>query len=582
MGDADGEGDGLTGPDRLKYTEAFNIFDKHQQGYIPWKPDFAKLWRAIGQNPTEAELRRIIEENDTGTGHFQLEASFKTFDKDGKGTLTIAQIRYVMMTMGDPLNDEEADRFIDFADKNKEGPTAEIDYEELVERLDETWKGYFLRNLQPRSAPGAEIARCSGHWEARHVSASDLSLTTQEAEKLLEKQQHPAVLLSAQASVTQHAPPKHPDNVGFMKSWPRRGWPLPALALAINLHQVSFVSRTKLASFAWAARRSTCLRRDFFLAAAPVLSQVPLPLAFTAKAETELFDNALPESQAQLYRNFGLKPNIGLQLVGHDASYMNPAAHSLVSRVCNNDRTLIMADAQASLIENINAYLGIENLQMHGSCFSPGVLLCTLCIMQWCLYLFEEFRMIVSTSFAIWQVPRAASSLRSNQITGISFTRLVAHGLLTLLRTCIAVVLLNAGILWLAIEDLMVNGVALVTIINVDERLWPKGKWHKKLFAALMPRRIQRKVEELYAVTPRSSKRGSQAESLDIDFVMKVNPSVGVPVALDTAPYLKDENRSFSEVATRDFLGSRADPCLKIQMYYMVLWVGADLCPVAY
>lgn len=26
-----GEGDGLTAADRLKYTEAFNIFDKHQQ-----------------------------------------------------------------------------------------------------------------------------------------------------------------------------------------------------------------------------------------------------------------------------------------------------------------------------------------------------------------------------------------------------------------------------------------------------------------------------------------------------------------------------------------------------------------------
>eukprot|EP00435_Cladocopium_sp_Y103_P073574 s8_g44.t1 len=117
--------------------------------------DKANLWRAIGQNPTEADLKRIIEENDTGTGHFQLDTflklcenredalrkeqlieAFKTFDKDGKGTLTIAQIRYVLMTMGDPLNDEEADRFIDFADKNKEGPTAEIDYEELVERLD--------------------------------------------------------------------------------------------------------------------------------------------------------------------------------------------------------------------------------------------------------------------------------------------------------------------------------------------------------------------------------------------------------------------------------------------------------------
>jgi hypothetical protein len=34
----------------------------------------ANLWRAIGQNPTEADLKRIIEENDTGTGHFQLDA----------------------------------------------------------------------------------------------------------------------------------------------------------------------------------------------------------------------------------------------------------------------------------------------------------------------------------------------------------------------------------------------------------------------------------------------------------------------------------------------------------------------------
>ncbi|CAE7684310.1 unnamed protein product, partial [Symbiodinium necroappetens] len=134
---------------------AFNVWDKHQQGYIPWKPDFASLWRSIGQNPTEGEIRRIIEENDTGTGHFQLETflklcesredalrkeqlieAFKTFDKDGKGTITLAQFRYVLMQLGDPLDDEEADQFIEFADKNKEGPSAEIDYEDLVERLD--------------------------------------------------------------------------------------------------------------------------------------------------------------------------------------------------------------------------------------------------------------------------------------------------------------------------------------------------------------------------------------------------------------------------------------------------------------
>ncbi|CAE7759906.1 unnamed protein product [Symbiodinium sp. KB8] len=155
MADPAGDSDVLPAQDKVKFTEAFNVWDKHQQGYIPWKPDFASLWRSIGQNPTEGEIRRIIEENDTGTGHFQLETflklcesredalrkeqlieAFKTFDKDGKGTITLAQFRYVLMQLGDPLDDEEADQFIEFADKNKEGPSAEIDYEDLVERLD--------------------------------------------------------------------------------------------------------------------------------------------------------------------------------------------------------------------------------------------------------------------------------------------------------------------------------------------------------------------------------------------------------------------------------------------------------------
>lgn len=58
------------------------------------------------------------------------------------------------------------------------------------------------------------------------------------------------------------------------------------------------------------------------------------------------------------------------------------------------------------------------------------------------------------------------------------------------------VVLLNAGILWLAIEDLMVNGVALVTIINVDERLWPKGKWHKCTSVSAMASNLRLEVAQ--------------------------------------------------------------------------------------
>ena len=86
-----------------------------------------------------------------------------------------------------------------------------------------------------------------------------------------------------------------------------------------------------------------------------------------------------------------------------------------------------------------------------------------------------------------------------------------------MLHNC-KVFLLRAGIFWLAgttsITDLMINGVAMVTIINVDE----------KLFSALMPKRIQEATEELYVVTFRGSKQGSQVEPLGRYF----NPNRGL------------------------------------------------------
>eukprot|EP00440_Ansanella_granifera_P012381 gb/GFBE01013458.1/.p1 GENE.gb/GFBE01013458.1/~~gb/GFBE01013458.1/.p1 ORF type:complete len:163 (+),score=46.54 gb/GFBE01013458.1/:1-489(+) len=156
MADPAEEGDGLTEGERIKFTEAFNIWDRHEQGYIPWNPDFACLWRSIGMNPTESQIKQYISDNDTGTGHFELDTflrlcetkedgyrrehfieAFKIFDKDGKGTITIPQLRYILLQLGDPLEEADADEFIAFADKNKEGNAAEIDYEDLVERLDD-------------------------------------------------------------------------------------------------------------------------------------------------------------------------------------------------------------------------------------------------------------------------------------------------------------------------------------------------------------------------------------------------------------------------------------------------------------
>lgn len=51
----------------------------------------ANLWRAIGQNPTEADLKRIIDENDTGTGHFQLDTWFENLAGDVLGAFWVSE-----------------------------------------------------------------------------------------------------------------------------------------------------------------------------------------------------------------------------------------------------------------------------------------------------------------------------------------------------------------------------------------------------------------------------------------------------------------------------------------------------------
>jgi len=143
----------ITENQRLGFTDAFQIMDKQQQGYIPFS-EFATLFRAIGQDPTDADIQAIIQEHDdAGTQHFSLDKflkicesdwlkeatsdellleAFRTYDKDGTGTISVSMVRYMLQCMGEPLTDDEADDFIDYADKEKLG---EINYEQLVKDM---------------------------------------------------------------------------------------------------------------------------------------------------------------------------------------------------------------------------------------------------------------------------------------------------------------------------------------------------------------------------------------------------------------------------------------------------------------
>lgn len=103
--------------------------------------------RSLGQNPTESELKDMINEVDTdgnGTLDFpeflemmarkmgdrdseeEIREAFKVFDKDNNGVISAAELRHVMTNLGETLTDEEVDEMIREADVNGDG---QINYE---------------------------------------------------------------------------------------------------------------------------------------------------------------------------------------------------------------------------------------------------------------------------------------------------------------------------------------------------------------------------------------------------------------------------------------------------------------------
>jgi len=109
--------------------------------------------RSLGQNPAESELQAIINEvdvnengkidypefltlmarqlNDKDTEEDVNEA-FKVFDKDGDGYLSIAELRYVLSSIGEKLTDEEMEEMIGEADPDGDG---HVKHQELVKML---------------------------------------------------------------------------------------------------------------------------------------------------------------------------------------------------------------------------------------------------------------------------------------------------------------------------------------------------------------------------------------------------------------------------------------------------------------
>lgn len=194
--------------------------------------------------------------------------------------------------------------------------------------------------------------------------------------------------------------------------------------------------------------------------------------------------------------------------LAHSFRYMDLSQTSLVTRVCDEDSSLLVASTQAKLLSDINKFLGIQKTAFEATFDQPGVTLCMLCIILWNLCVYRELRNIWLNLQAVLQLPRAQSTeLHQGTFRSLSFWRFSIIVMAYMLRAALAIALLVGGTQWLgrttSIVDLILNAVALNGILDIDEFL----------FEAMVPTKIQLAIQKLQPIQLKYTKGKSQAES---------------------------------------------------------------------
>ena len=134
--------------------DIFTLFDKKGQGSIA-KAQFGDYLRAIGYNPTNAQIEEILssasqdalslddiaslieshQEMLDSTTNGKIEdfiKAFQVFDKENTGKVTVGDIRYMLTGLGDKLSDEEVDELLKGVEIDSDGG---IDYKKFMEDI---------------------------------------------------------------------------------------------------------------------------------------------------------------------------------------------------------------------------------------------------------------------------------------------------------------------------------------------------------------------------------------------------------------------------------------------------------------
>ena len=125
--------DDLTEYQIAEYKEAFQIFDKHGEGAISTK-ELGTIMRSLGLNPSDEDLKEIIDSFDNEKNNNLIDFNsflvirakrkndidkeedlidaFRVFDKENNGKISARELRYVMMSSGEDLNENDIEEMI--------------------------------------------------------------------------------------------------------------------------------------------------------------------------------------------------------------------------------------------------------------------------------------------------------------------------------------------------------------------------------------------------------------------------------------------------------------------------------------
>ncbi|EDV20673.1 Myosin light polypeptide 6 [Trichoplax sp. H2] len=132
------------------FKEAYSLFDKKGDGKID-SAQLGDVLRALGMNPTQAEVTKVVKEIDpNGVKRISFEEflpilqasrqkrdqgsledfveGLRVFDKDGNGTINSAELRHVLTSLGEKLSDDDVEQLLSGVDDSQ----GMINYEDFV------------------------------------------------------------------------------------------------------------------------------------------------------------------------------------------------------------------------------------------------------------------------------------------------------------------------------------------------------------------------------------------------------------------------------------------------------------------